>query len=70
MELILKSYGCMKPQHIVMTKWDETTMPGETLSALIENNLVLSYITNGQRVPEDITCANAASLAELALEAA
>ena len=70
LELILKSYGCMKPQHIVMTKWDETTMPGETLSALIENNLVLSYITNGQRVPEDITCANAASLAELALEAA
>jgi len=38
----------------VVTKLDESTSLGGILSVLIENQLTLHYVTDGQKVPEDI----------------
>lgn len=41
-------HGCM------ITKLDETASLGAALDAVIRRKLVLHYVTNGQKVPEDI----------------
>jgi len=45
-------YGC------VITKVDESASMGTTLDAIIRRKLVLHYVTNGQKVPEDLHEAN------------
>jgi len=47
-----------------LTKLDEAVTIGSAISSIIENNLPLSFITDGQQVPEDIHSANAHSLIE------
>lgn len=49
---------------VCITKWDETTMPGEALSAVVERGLRLSHVTDGQEVPADIRVADATRLAQ------
>ena len=51
----------------ILTKIDEALSLGEVLNVLIRQSLPVTYITNGQRVPEDIEVANAASLVNFAL---
>ncbi len=43
----------------VLTKIDEAASLGSVLDVIIRHRLVLSYVTNGQRVPEDMHLANA-----------
>ena len=46
------------PLHgVVLTKVDETTRLGAALSVVHEKRLPLAYISNGQRVPEDLQAA-------------
>lgn len=45
-------YGC------VITKVDESASMGTALDAIIRRKLVLHYVTNGQKVPEDLHEAN------------
>ena len=53
-------------QGVCITKWDETTQPGEALSAAVERGLKLSHVTVGQEVPADIAVADALELARAA----
>ena len=46
----------------ILTKLDETSKTGTILSLLIENQLPVSYLSHGQRVPEDIQVARSCSL--------
>ncbi len=46
----------------ILTKMDETTSLGGTISTLMENKLSLAYTSDGQRVPEDIHIARAHTL--------
>ncbi|MBP8269572.1 MAG: flagellar biosynthesis protein FlhF, partial [Aeromonas sp.] len=46
----------------ILTKLDESLNLGEVINVCIQNALPISYITDGQRVPEDIQVANAALL--------
>ncbi len=46
-------YGC------IITKVDETASLGVVLDAIIRRKLMLHYVANGQKVPEDIHAANA-----------
>lgn len=46
----------------VITKIDECLSLGESLSVSIQNSLPISYLTDGQRVPEDIKVADAGDL--------
>lgn len=49
----------------ILTKLDEAQAIGGALSATIETGLRISYLTNGQRVPEDIKMATRHQLVEL-----
>ncbi len=51
----------------ILTKLDESLSLGEILSVTIQHALPISYITDGQRVPEDIKVASAQYLAASAL---
>ena len=51
----------------VLTKLDESVSLAGALSVLIANKLPLNYVTDGQRVPEDIHLADTFKLAEQAL---
>ncbi len=46
----------------ILTKLDESLNLGDVLSMCIKNALPISYITDGQRVPEDLQVANASEL--------
>ncbi|MCE2571501.1 flagellar biosynthesis protein FlhF [Motilimonas eburnea] len=51
----------------ILTKLDESLSLGEILSVTIKHALPISYITDGQRVPEDIKIANAKYMVSSAL---
>ncbi len=54
-------------ERILFTKVDECLTTGAIFSVHLENNTPLSFITNGQRVPEDLLIPTPRSIAELIL---
>jgi flagellar biosynthesis protein FlhF len=50
----------------IYTKLDESLSAGEIITTAIQNGLPIGYLTDGQRVPEDIKVANAEKLVMLA----
>ncbi|MBZ9610244.1 flagellar biosynthesis protein FlhF [Rheinheimera maricola] len=50
----------------IFTKLDECLSLGEVINVAIQNALPVSYLTNGQRVPEDIAVADAKKLVQQA----
>ncbi|HAW93110.1 MULTISPECIES: flagellar biosynthesis protein FlhF [unclassified Arsukibacterium] len=50
----------------IFTKLDECLSLGEVINVAIQNALPVSYLTNGQRVPEDLVVADAADLVQRA----
>lgn len=65
-DAILDAYDALDVDAVALTKWDETTMPGEALAAVVERGLRLSHLTVGQEVPADIVAADPARIAEAA----
>ena len=53
---------------VCLTKWDETEVPGEALSAVAERGLRCTHLGIGQEVPADIVAADAAGLARAAFD--
>jgi len=66
---ILDSFGALPVSRILFTKLDESSSFGTLLNLQIEKKLPLSYLTKGQRVPEDIEPATGRKIAELILGA-
>jgi len=62
----VKAYRSTHISGCIFSKLDECYSMGEALSVIIENDLSLSYVTDGQRVPEDIKLADAANLTLIA----
>lgn len=62
----VKAYRGTQLNGCIFSKLDESYSLGEALSVMIENDLSLSYVTDGQRVPEDIKLADAANLTLIA----
>jgi len=56
------AHGC------IITKTDETASLGVVLDAMVRHKLMLHYVANGQKVPEDLHAANAPNLMHLAFE--
>lgn len=56
---IMQQYEPFNYRSIIVTKLDETTRVGNIVSALAERGKTVSFITNGQRVPQDIERATA-----------
>jgi flagellar biosynthesis protein FlhF len=52
---------------LIVTKLDEATSLGNLLPVLRSGRLPLSYLTNGQNVPDDIETARVARVARLIL---
>lgn len=59
---IMDAFQMMAPQATILTKFDEAVSKATALSALIERRMPLSFVTDGQQVPEDICLPDAASL--------
>lgn len=53
----LQCYSALNPTGIVLTKMDESNYIGGILQAIRKNPLPLSFITNGQKIPDDIEVA-------------
>lgn len=63
-----REFSVVRPRSLVVTKLDETNTLGPLLGLVAETGLPLSYVTVGQRVPEDIEPADADRLATRLLE--
>lgn len=64
MNSIIKAFSVFNPQAAILTKLDEAVMIGSSISSIIEYNLPLSFVANGQQVPEDFHQPDAHALIE------
>lgn len=62
---IIDCYSDIAVDKLVFTKLDETSSCGSILNVVTRTKKTLSYVTNGQNVPDDIEIANPVLLAEL-----
>lgn len=69
-EETLKRFATANPASAVLTKVDEAASLGGVLSALIRARLPVSYLSEGQRVPEDLRPARALELVSSAVRLA
>ncbi|OLG38530.1 flagellar biosynthesis protein FlhF [Xanthomonas oryzae] len=59
---VVRRFAHAKPQGVVLTKLDETGSFGSALSVVVDHQMPITWVTDGQRVPDDLHRANAASL--------
>jgi flagellar biosynthesis protein FlhF len=64
---VVRAFKAVPLAGCVLTKLDETTSLGGALSVAIENQLPISYISDGQQVPEDLHPARAHALISRAI---
>lgn len=64
---IVKSFSQVVLQGCILTKVDETLQLGNVLTVLIEKQLPIAYMSNGQRVPEDLEKVRAKELMDKAI---
>jgi flagellar biosynthesis GTPase FlhF len=69
-EETLKRFAPANPACCVLTKLDEAASLGGALSALIKARLPVAYLSEGQRVPEDLRPARALELVSTAVRLA
>jgi flagellar biosynthesis protein FlhF len=66
-EDILEKFSVCRPDRVIFTKTDETGSVGLILNLLSKREIAISFLTNGQSVPDDIIPATPAELARLLL---
>ena len=64
---ILQKFSVCEPGRVIFTKTDETSSLGMIVNLLADKDIALSFMTNGQSVPDDIVPATADKLAALLL---
>lgn len=64
----MRLFADFRPDACVLTKLDEAASLGSLLSALIQAGLPTAFVTDGQRVPEDLQAAKAHPLVTRAAE--
>ncbi|MGB3392059.1 MAG: flagellar biosynthesis protein FlhF, partial [Stenotrophomonas sp.] len=62
MDEVVRRFGAANPQGVVLTKLDETGRLGSALSVAVDHHLPITWVTDGQDVPEDLHRASAANL--------
>ena len=68
LEDVVRSYLSDGMDGCILTKIDEAISIGPALDVIIRHKLCLHYVTNGQRVPEDLHLANPIYLVDRALK--
>ena len=61
----VSGFECFAPDKLVFTKLDETSCYGGIVNELIGSGKPLSYLTDGQKVPEDLITPTPSSVADL-----
>jgi flagellar biosynthesis protein FlhF len=67
---VVQRFALAKPGSCCITKIDEAVSLGGMLSALIRHKLAAAYVSDGQRVPEDLAPARSHQLVSRAVEIA
>lgn len=62
MDEVVRRFSAANPQGVVLSKLDETGRFGTTLSVAVDHRLPITWVTDGQDVPEDLHRASAANL--------
>lgn len=62
---IIRKFKMVNPTHVILTKMDETSSYGHFINVPLHSDLPIIYVTNGQRVPEDIFEANSVELSKI-----
>ena len=62
MDEVVRRFSAANPQGVVLTKLDETGRFGSALSVAVDHRLPITWVTDGQDVPEDLYRASAANL--------
>lgn len=70
LEEVLRRFEPARPSSVLLTKLDEAASLGGSLSALIRAQLSLCYVSEGQRIPEDLRPARALDLVSRAVSLA
>jgi flagellar biosynthesis protein FlhF len=70
MKVITDNFSKFNLDKVLFTKMDETDSYGSIVNLLHDFQLKLSYVTNGQNVPEDITVADEHAIIDLIMGAA
>ncbi len=65
---IMDRFAPVKPDRLLFTKTDETESFGTVINLISRRRTPVSYLTNGQSVPDDIEAAVADNLAKLLLK--
>ena len=65
LETIIRQFSCLPISNFIFSKIDECRLLGVLLNIHYSRDTPISYLTNGQRVPEDIIAATPEILAEL-----
>lgn len=65
LDSIIDLHGALRPTRLISTKVDEAFYHGTIVAAQVMAGLPITYLTTGQRVPEDIEVAGAARVAAL-----
>lgn len=68
LEKAANNYKSLNLAGCILTKLDESASLGEALSVIIDQQLPLSYTTDGQNIPDDLHRAKANQLVNLAME--
>jgi flagellar biosynthesis protein FlhF len=69
-EQAMQAFGGARLDGCVLTKLDECTALGNALSVALQHDVPVAYISDGQRVPEDLRAARPEDLVERAVELA
>jgi flagellar biosynthesis protein FlhF len=59
---VVSRFQRFTPTSLILTKFDETDSKSSLAGDLLRNELPLIYLTNGQRVPEDLLIPSADEL--------
>lgn len=66
-EEIVEKFKIFEPTNIIFTKLDESSSCGTIYNQMVKSGIPVSYLTNGQNVPDDIEIAKRDALADLLL---
>jgi flagellar biosynthesis protein FlhF len=69
MQEIVDRFGICDPDHLLFTKLDETSTFGPIFNELVRTQKPLSYIADGQRVPEDLHAVRGEQIVDIVLNA-
>jgi flagellar biosynthesis protein FlhF len=69
MQEIVDRFGICNPDHLLFTKLDETSTFGPIFNELVRTQKPLSYIADGQRVPEDLHAVRGEQIVDIVLNA-